>query len=405
MDPLSRRHTLRLTGGALATAGLAGGALVGPGGLSGFAAEGPPKVRIRLNHKGKYRPGQRMVLRLNEDLRRGRRIRIVDSSGRKWTRILKNHRRQVWVANAGRAGESGTVRVFALFPDGSKVRDLRYRARAHYTVVGGDGGIDLGSGALIGMSSPAGVWDQRVREVGGGLAARRIFADLGAGASNQMKLVKEAHAAGMMPVISYKVGGDVAGAVAGRHNAVAADAADELASFGLPTAVTFWHEPHGDMTPAEYAAASRQLVPIFQRGELRVGPLLNGWLLDRQQSTFASYAPDDLLDMWDWFGIDTYEAGTIDAPGDAKPAHRIPAMAKFLQSRGHGDKPMGIGEYNGYSGSTIAAAGDALLTTKNIWFGCMWNSTEGKGHTLTGERLAAFQDTLADPRNTGPRLG
>ena len=255
MDPLTRRNTLRLTGGALATAGLAGGALVGPGGLSGFAAEGPPKVRARLNHHGRFRPRQRMVLRINEDLRAGRRIRVVDSSGRKWTRTLKNHRRQVWVANAGRAGQSGTVKVFVLFPDGSKVRDLRYRAKVSYTVAGGQG-IDLGDGALIGMSSPAGVWAQRVREVGGGLAARRIFADLGAGASSQMKLVKEAHAAGMMPVISYKVGGDVAGAVAGRYNAVAADAAAELASFGLPTAVTFWHEPHGDMTPAEYAASA-----------------------------------------------------------------------------------------------------------------------------------------------------
>jgi hypothetical protein len=34
----------------------------------------------------------------------------------------------------------------------------------------------------------------------------------------------------MLPVISYKVGGDVAGAVAGRYNAVAQQAAAILAS-------------------------------------------------------------------------------------------------------------------------------------------------------------------------------
>ena len=66
------------------------------------------------------------------------------------------------------------------------------------------------------MSSPASVWDARVAEVGAGLKARRIFADLAGGPTSQIKLVEEAHAAGMLPVISYKVGGDAAGAAAGR---------------------------------------------------------------------------------------------------------------------------------------------------------------------------------------------
>ena len=71
-----------------------------------------------------------------------------------------------------------------------------------------------------------------------GLAARRIFADLANGATSQIKLVEEAHAAGMLPVISYKVGGDVAGAVNGEFNAVAEQAAAKLASYGRPTAVS-----------------------------------------------------------------------------------------------------------------------------------------------------------------------
>ena len=234
-------------------------------------------------------------------------------------------------------------------------------------------------------------------EVGAGLKARRIFADLAGGASSQIKLVEQAHAAGMLPVISYKVGGDAAGAAAGRFNAVAEQAAAKLASYGKPTAVTFWHEPYGDMTGEQYAAASRQLLPIFKRGELRVGPILNGWLLDNKLDTFGSFCPDDLFDVWDWFGIDTYESGTITNPGDEKPADRIPALVSYLQSRGQ-DLPIGVGEYNGYSAETIAAAGAALLGTPNVWFGCMWNATEGKGHTLEGERLEAFRQTLADAR-------
>ena len=63
---------------------------------------------------------------------------------------------------------------------------------------------------------------------------------------------------------------------------MAEQAAAKLASYGRPTAVTFWHEPYGDMTGAQYVAASKQLLPHFKRGELRVGPILNGWLLDNQ---------------------------------------------------------------------------------------------------------------------------
>jgi len=179
---------------------------------------------------------------------------------------------------------------------------------------------------LIGMSSPAGQWAQRTREVGPGLTARRIFGDLAKGAKSQIKLVEQAHAAGQLPVISYKVGKDVAGAVAGRFNDVAAGAAARLASYDKPTAVVFWHEPHGDMTPAQYVAASKQILPQFKRGKLKVGPLLNGWLLDRRVSDFASYAPDELLELWDWFGFDTYESGTMAKPGKIKPASRIPAL-------------------------------------------------------------------------------
>jgi hypothetical protein len=256
--------------------------------------------------------------------------------------------------------------------------------------------------AIVGMSAPATAWDQRVSEVGAGLAARRIFADLASGATSQIKLVEQAHAAGMLPVISYKVGGDVAGAVNGKFNAVAEQAATRLASYNLPTAVTFWHEPYGDMTGAQYTAASKQLLPIFKRGQLKVGPLLNGWLLDNKRDVFASFCPNELFAMWDWMGIDTYESGTMDNPGEHKPAERILALSEYVKSRGY-SLPLGIGEYNGYSAESIAGAGEALLSTPDIWFGCVWNSTGGKGTVLSGDRLTAFRHTLTDTRSALPR--
>lgn len=251
---------------------------------------------------------------------------------------------------------------------------------------------------LIGMNSPADVWAQRVDEVGPGLGARRIFADLAKGAKSQIKLVEQAHAAGLLPVISYKVGGDVAGAAAGRFNAVAEQAATKLASYGLPTAITFWHEPHNDMTPAQYVAASKQILPIFKRRKLRVGPFINGWLLDNKVSTFATYCPDELFELWDWMGIDTYETGTMESPGKYKPADRIYTLSEYVKSRGF-DLPLGVGEYNGYSAESIADVGDALLGTPNVWFGCVWNTTGGVGYQLAGDRLEAFKGTLADRRN------
>ena len=401
MEPISRRSALRLAGGAAGASGVAGVSLLGGGSLLDPAsAAGGRKIKATLN-QASFRPGEVMRLRVSELLRPGRKIQVVDSTGLRWKRIARSGNRQVWTATAQRNGV-GTVTVRVQWPDGRVVGNRHYRDRVTYRVAGPTTGVTTGA-ALIGMSAPSGEWDQRVREVGAGIAARRIFADLGSGATSQIDLVEAAHTAGMLPVISYKVGGDVAGAVSGKYNAVAEQAATRLASYGLPTAVTFWHEPNPDMTGAEYAAASRQLLPIFRRGELRVGPILNGWLLDRQQDVFASYCPEDLFGLWDWFGIDTYESGTMSSPGDNKPADRIPALQAFLTARGH-DLPLGVGEYNGYSGQTIGAAGEALMATPNVWFGCLWNSSGGKGIPLSGDRLAAFQSTLADPRSAAPRV-
>ena len=263
------------------------------------------------------------------------------------------------------------------------------------------GTIDLSRGPLIGMNARAALWDQQAREVGPGLAARRIFASLAAGPSNQIRLVEAAHADGLLPVISYGVRGDISGAINGRYNAVADEAAERLASYGLPTAVTFWHEPNPALSGAEYAAASRQLVPIFQRGELRVGPILNGWLLARQQPLFSSFCPDDLMETWDWFGIDTYETGTALAPSAFKPADAIRSLSTFVRSRGH-DLPLGIGEYNAQTAEALTATGEALFTTPNVWFGCVWNQDLEFSSVLTGDRLAAFRQTLADPRSAAP---
>lgn len=250
---------------------------------------------------------------------------------------------------------------------------------------------------IIGMSSPATEWATRVREVGSnGLGARRIFAFLST--DEQLDLVKAAHDAGLMPVYSFKISGLTASNL-GTYDAKVAALTDKLDAFGKPTTVTFHHEPSPDIPGSLFVAANERFAAIVQaRRNLKFGPLLNGWLLDNQPDTFASYTSTKLLDSWDFVGIDTYEAGTLDAPGARKPAERIPKLVKWLTDRGHGDKPLIVGEYNGYSAETIAACGEAILSIPTVWVGCFWNSTGGKGYVLTGDRLEAFKRTKSDSR-------
>lgn len=370
-------------GGVAGTAGIVGASAFAP------ALAASVKVKARLN-TSVVEAGGLLTLHIAENLRQDRRIRVRDSSGLVWKRVVRRRRYEMWAARPTQRGP-GAVTAVVRRADGKL-----FRRRLEYEVTSASV-ASLASAPLIGMSAMADNWARKVAEVGPGLGARRIFADLANGATSQLGLVEEAHAAGMLPVVSYKVGGDVAGAISGKYDAVAAQAAARLASFGLPTAVSVWHEPYKDMSGAEFAAMHQRLMPVFRRDQLRVGPILNGFLLDGQVSTFESFCPDSLFDVWDYFGIDTYEGGTMADPGARKPGDRIPVLSSYLRSRGF-DLPIGVGEYNGFSAETIRSAGEALLTTPNVWFGCLWNETGETAHELSGERLAAFRSTLADPR-------
>lgn len=254
---------------------------------------------------------------------------------------------------------------------------------------------------IIGMSSPKADWPTRIQQVGPeGITARRIFAWLGT--DEQDDIVTDAHRAGLMPVYSFKVSGLSTSNLA-TFDAKVDALMRKLNSHGKPTEVAFHHEPNPDITGALFVAFNERIAPIVHRyPNLSFGPFLNGWLLDRQVDLFTTYTSRTLLaggvGGWDWFGIDTYESGTITSPGETKPADRVPKLVAFVNDQGYPGKPLGIGEYNGYSAATIKAAGDAFLAEPTIRFACMWNATTGKGYVLEGDRLAAFKATKADSR-------
>ena len=261
---------------------------------------------------------------------------------------------------------------------------------------------------VIGMSAPKAEWSNRVAEVGtSGLKARRIFADLGSGAQHQSTLIEQAVSAGMLPVVSYKVGGDIAGAANGTFDAVATQAANYLASFAVPMSVTIWHEPMGDMSGAQFVAMQNRLVPKFKGvGQLKVGPILNGFLLTQPNQQpgqgvdeFTTFTSPTLMNLWDWFGIDTYQPGTITSPNnDVMPVDRLYKLMDWLADQGHPAKPVGVGEFNGFSAAAIQGMCEGLLSIPNVWFGCVWNVDEARAGILTGDRLTAYKVAKADAR-------
>lgn len=253
---------------------------------------------------------------------------------------------------------------------------------------------------IIGMSAPAHLWGQRLSEVGAcGVEARRIFGDLTSSGDSKISTIREAIAAGMMPVMSYKVP-NVTTAAQGGYDAWAHRAAALLDDLDVPIAVTIWHEPNGDMTGAQFVAMHQRLMPIFKRGQITVGPILNGFLLDTANgtATFNSFTSPTLMNTWDWFGFDIY----ANANNPTKnPGDRIPLLVDYLTSKGKAEMPILIGEYNGHLSSTIAKTGEQILSTPSVWLAMIWNA-DGSGTAgatvLTGDRLTAFTDTKADDR-------
>lgn len=254
---------------------------------------------------------------------------------------------------------------------------------------------------IVGMSAPASLWSQRVKEVGScGVEARRVFASLQSNGKSQSTVIEQARSAGMMPVISYKVP-SVATLLNGGYDSWLKATRTYLASLDIPVTVTFWHEPHGDMDPADFRAGSQRFLDLMKSSttpQIKVGPILNGWLLDNKVSTFTSYTSTSLLTQWDFVAVDSYQNGSAAQPGTRMPARAIPLLASWMDQQGFPDKPIGLGEYNGFTAAAIKAAGEALLSTPEAWFGLAWNSEGGSHAPLTGDRITAFQATKADAR-------
>ncbi len=251
---------------------------------------------------------------------------------------------------------------------------------------------------VVGMSAPSNLWNQRITEVGAcGVEARRVFASL---AVRRQGPVHD-HQAGRHR--GHDAGHLLQGRqrdtlISGGYDAWLTATRNYLDSLNVQVTATFWHEPHGDMEPAQFRAGSQKFLTLMKAPDIAVGPILNGWLLDRQVSTFASYTSPSLLSQWDFVAVDSYQNGTQAAPGKLMPARAVPLLENWMDAQGFPDKPLGLGEYNGHTAAAIKAAGAAILSTPEVWFGLAWNSNTETYSPLVGDRLAEYKKTKADAR-------
>jgi hypothetical protein len=256
---------------------------------------------------------------------------------------------------------------------------------------------------IFGYFAPAATWSSRVSTVGAnGLKARRIYGQLTTTGNSMSSQITAAISAGMMPMVSYKLGGvSVDAAATGSADAAAKATAAYLDSLGVPIAVSVFHEPEDDMTGPQFVAMQKRLIPFFQRGKLSVGPILHGFELDNATNTarFKTYLDPTLTsNTYDFVGIDSYQTGTAASPGSIDPGDRIAPLEQVLSAYGVPNMPIGVGEYNGWQAQAISDAGKTFLSTPNLWFACMWDADGNVGSTLVGDRVTAFQASKADSR-------
>jgi hypothetical protein len=248
--------------------------------------------------------------------------------------------------------------------------------------------------AKLGMSAPAGLWNTRVREVGSGLQARRIF--LGSFTAS-LSLPTQACRARMYPVISFKTGSYTWGQVArGKADAKLRSMARKLAALPCNVFVAVHHEPAKDGTPRAWSRMQAHALPLLGRYKgVKVGVIANGWWWSRTnhrltKAQIAKWIPRSVIRVSDVIAADTYQSSVNGEEASVK----MRRMAHWARNVG-GVKALGIGEFNSPTAIGITHAVGRLAAEPLFAWGCVWNTNLGFARVLTGARLTAFRKALA----------
>jgi hypothetical protein len=254
--------------------------------------------------------------------------------------------------------------------------------------------VAAGKKAKLGMSAPVGLWSQRVREVGSGLQARRIF--LGSFTAS-LKLPTKACRAGMYPVISFKTGSYTWGQVAkGNADAQLRSLSRRLAALPCHVFAAVHHEPAKDGTPRAWSRMQAHALPILGKHKgVKVGVIANGWWWSRghhrlTKAQIRQWIPRSVIRVSDVIAADTYQSSVTGEEASVK----MRRMAHWARNVG-GVKALGIGEFNSPTAIGITHAVNRLAAEPLFAWGCVWNTNLGFARVLTGARLTAFRKALA----------
>jgi hypothetical protein len=250
------------------------------------------------------------------------------------------------------------------------------------------------------------------------MKARRTYPTFVASGQNKSADHAEFIADGMMPIMSYKppvlsgqTAPDTAGFLAGTYDAYLAATVNYIIGLNVPVTVSFWHEPHNEITPADFIAANHKFIDAFEAAgagpNISHGPILNGFLLDSvaDKPKFAAFCPTSLLDRWDFVAADIYQNGTNEAPGIKMPSRLVPNLTAMLDSLGYPDMPIGVGEYNSFTAEGIMEAGEDFRNEPRLWFALLWvgvANSNGNTWVLDEPEAAAFRYTLRGEESSEP---
>ena len=335
-----------------------------------------------------YQAGQTMTLTVTETYVGTRVTKIVDTGGHTWTKKSGDASTMIWTAVAGSGKGAFTVTATITPSSGAPA----FSASDTFTL-----GTTATKKALLGMSAPADTWDQRVREVGPGLEARRIFYT---SFGDSLRLAERACADGMYPVLSYKTGGySWAQVAAGNADAELRALATRLNALPCDSFVAIHHEPAKDGAARDWAAMQAHALPILGGaigGKVKVGVIANGWWWSPTNQGYtdaeiAEYIPRAVIDVSDVIAADTYQT----CETCEEPLPKMKGMAAWARRVG-GVRALGVGEFNGFTAASITNATKTLAEEPLFAWGCVWNSTGGIATVLTGARLEAFRTALAN---------
>ena len=253
----------------------------------------------------------------------------------------------------------------------------------------------------FGMSAPANLWDERLTQVGAShINYRRIFYK---SFDDSLTKVSEALKAGMTPVISWKTGSYSWSQVAnGSADSKLNSLVTRLNAIPGKKVLVVHHEPAGDGTAADYVAMQKRALPILKKAnQASVGIIGNGWWWSARSQGYsdaelAQWIPNSLKSICDVIAADTYQDSGLVEDGSVKAA-RLAAWAK----RTGGVKALGIGEFNGYTASSITNVMNVVKKEALFKWALVWNSgTSGMGTPLEGARLQAFIKGKSTPNQT-----